>query len=119
MFVRQGDTSEESALRGVLIPMVCVVAPPVADENHLSSYRTGVRGALFANWSLEDEGAWWQERPYCVGNGESFPFGLTCVLEAEVVHACGRKCECDVRDAISERAAYVEVACMEVCVPSA
>ena len=59
MFVGQGDTSEESALRGVLIPMVCVVAPPVADENHLSSDRAGIRGALFADWGLEDEGAWW------------------------------------------------------------
>ena len=60
MFVGQGDTSEETALRGVLIPGVCGVAPPVADENHLSSDRAGVRGALFADWGLEDEGAWWQ-----------------------------------------------------------
>ena len=59
MFVRQGDTSEESALRGVLIPMIGVVAPPVANENHLSSDRAGIRGALFADWGLEDEGAWW------------------------------------------------------------
>ena len=50
--------------------------------------------------------------------GESFPFGLTCILEAEVVHACGCKCECDVCDAIAEGAAYAEGACMEVCVPS-
>jgi len=80
VFVRQGDPSEESAVRGVLIPVISVMAPPVADENHLSSNRTGVRGALFANWGLEDEGAWWQERPYCVGDGESFPFCLSCVL---------------------------------------
>ena len=118
MFVRQGDTSEESALRGVLIPVVCVVAPPVADENHLPSDRAGARGVLFAEWGLEDEGAWWEESPVCVGDGESFPFGLTCVLEAEVVHACGRKCECDVRDEISEGAAYVKGACMEVCFPA-
>ena len=106
-------------MRGVLIPVVCVVAPPVADENHLSSDRAGIRGALIADWGLEDEGAWWEEGPDCAGDGESFPFGLTCVLEAEVVHACGRKCERDVRDAIAEGAAYVEGACMEVCVPSA
>ena len=80
MFVRQGDTSEETALRGVLIPVVGVVAPSVADENHLASDRAGVRAALFADWGLEDEGTWWQERPDCVGDGESFPFGLTCIL---------------------------------------
>ena len=80
MFVRQGDPSEESAVRGVLIPVICMVASPVADENNLSSDRAGIRGALFANWGLEDEGAWWQERPYCVGDGESFPFCLACVL---------------------------------------
>ena len=80
MFVRQGEPSEETALRGVLIPVVSVMAPPVADENHLSSYRAGVRGALFANWSLEDEGTWWQERPDFVGDGESFPFCLSCIL---------------------------------------
>ena len=59
MFVRQGDTSEETALREVLIPVVCVVVPPVADEHHLPSDRAGIRGALFANWGLEDESAWW------------------------------------------------------------
>ena len=80
MFVRQGDASEETALRGVLIPVVGVVAPSVADENYLSSDRTAVRRALFADWSLEDESAWWQERPDCVGDGESFPFCLACVL---------------------------------------
>ena len=76
MLVGQGDTSEEATLRGVLIPVVCVVAPPVADENHLSSNRTGVRGALFANWGLEDEGAClqWRVLPvwfdvYLVGRG--------------------------------------------------
>ena len=60
MFVGQGDTSEESALRGVLIPVVGVVAPPVTDEDHLSANRAGVRVALFVNWGLENEGAWWQ-----------------------------------------------------------
>ena len=60
MFVGQGDTSEESALRGVLIPVVGMVAPSVTDENHLSSDRAGIRGALFADWGLENEGAWWQ-----------------------------------------------------------
>ena len=60
MFVRQGDTSEESALCGVLIPVVGVMAPPVADEDHLPSNRAGVRGALFADGGLENEGAWWQ-----------------------------------------------------------
>ena len=59
MFVGQRDTSEESALCGVLIPVVCGVAPPVADENHLSSDWAGGRGALLADWGLEDEGAWW------------------------------------------------------------
>ena len=60
MFVSQGDTSEESALRGVLIPVVGVVAPSVADEDHLSSNRAGVRVALFVDRGLENEGAWWQ-----------------------------------------------------------
>ena len=92
MFVGQGDASEESPLRGVLIPVVCVVAPPVADENHLPSNRAGVHGSLFADWSVEDEGAWGKEGPNCVGDGKSFLFGLSCVLEAEIVHACGRKC---------------------------
>ena len=63
MFVGQGDTSEESALRGVLIPVVGVVAPPVADEDHLPSNWAGVRVALFADRGLENEGAWWQESP--------------------------------------------------------
>ena len=80
VFVRQDDTREETTSRGVLIPVVGEVAPPVADENHLASDRTGVRGALFADWSLEDESAWWQERPDCIGDGESFPFCLTCIL---------------------------------------
>ena len=35
-----------------------------------------------------------------------------------VIHACGRKCECDVRDSIAEGATYVKGACMEVCVPA-
>ena len=48
------------ALRGVLIPVVGVVAPPVADEDHLPSNRAGVRVALFTDRGLEDEGAWWQ-----------------------------------------------------------
>ena len=60
MFVGQGDTSEESALRGVLIPVVGMMAPPVTDEDHLSSNRAGVRVALFVDWGLENEGAWWQ-----------------------------------------------------------
>ena len=60
MFVGQGDTSEETALRGVLIPVVGVVASSVTDEDHLSSNRAGVRGALFVDWGLENEGAWWQ-----------------------------------------------------------
>ena len=60
MFVRQGDASEESALRGVLIPVVGVVAPSVADEDHLSSNQARVRVALFADGGLENEGAWWQ-----------------------------------------------------------
>ena len=59
MLVRQGDTGEESSLRGVLISMVCVVDLPVTNENHLSSDRAGIRGALLADWGLEDEGAWW------------------------------------------------------------
>ena len=80
MFVGQGDTSEESALCGVLIPVVGVVTPPVADDDHLPSNRAGVRVALFADRSLENEGAWWQESPNCAGDGESFPVGLTCIL---------------------------------------
>ena len=60
MFVGQGDTSEESALRGVLIPVVGMMAPPVTDEDHLSSNLAGVRVALFVDWGLENEGAWWQ-----------------------------------------------------------
>ena len=72
----------------------------------------------FADRSLEDEGAWWKEGPVCVGNGEFFPHGLSCILEAEVVHARDSECECDVRDLIAEGANYDEGACMEVCVLS-
>ena len=46
MLVGEGDSREESALGGVLVPVIGVVAPSVADQDHLAPDRGGSEGRL-------------------------------------------------------------------------
>ena len=59
MFVGERNAGEETSLRGVSVPVVSVVAPAVADDDHLSSDRGRVGGFRLDYGSLEGQGAWW------------------------------------------------------------
>ena len=89
VFVGEGDSSEKSTMRGVLVPVIGVVAPAVADQDHLATNRGWVIGPGFGDGGLEDEGAWWEELSDGAGDGKAFTFGLPGVLWAEIVHASG------------------------------
>ena len=57
MAVRKGDAREESSLGGVHVPVVGMVAPAVADDDHLASNWRGFRGAGFDDRCLENKSA--------------------------------------------------------------
>ena len=59
MFVGERNAGEETPLRGVSVPVISVVDPAVADDDHLSSDRRRVGGFRLDYGSLEDQGAWW------------------------------------------------------------
>jgi hypothetical protein len=91
----------------------------VADQDHLATNRGWVGGSGFSDGSLEDEGSWWEELSDGAGDGEAFTFGLPGALYAEVVHASGSKCKCDVNNAVAEGAPDVEGTRLEVRVDPA
>jgi hypothetical protein len=51
-FVGQGDSHEEPTLSRVLVPVIGVVAPSVADQDHLLTNRSWVRWSLFVDGCL-------------------------------------------------------------------
>ena len=53
MFVGKRNAGEETPLRGVSVPVISVVAPAVADDDHLSSDRGRVGGFRLDNGCLE------------------------------------------------------------------
>ena len=57
MAVRKGDAREESSLSGVHVPVVGMVAPSVADDDHLASNRRWFRVAGFDDGRLENKSA--------------------------------------------------------------
>ena len=54
MTVGKGDAREESSLSGVRVPVVGMMAPPVADDDHLASNWWWVRRAGFDDGRLEN-----------------------------------------------------------------
>ena len=115
MAVRKGDAREESSLSGVRVPVVGMMAPSVADDDHLASNRRWVRRAGFDDRRLENKSARREELTNGVGYCESLSFGLSRVLETEVVYLRGCKDEGDIRDSFPEGATNVKGASMEVC----
>jgi hypothetical protein len=59
MTVGEDDTREESSLSGVRVPVVGMMAPSVADDDHLASNRRWVRGAGLDDGRLENQSARW------------------------------------------------------------
>ena len=59
MTVGKGDAREESSLNGVRVPVAGMIAPPVADDDHLASNRRWVRRAGFDDGRLENKSARW------------------------------------------------------------
>jgi len=57
MTVGKGDAREESSLSGVRVPVVGMVAPSVADDDHLASNRRWFRMAGFDDGRLENKSA--------------------------------------------------------------
>ena len=86
-------------MRGVRVPLVGVVAPAVADDYHLTANWRGVRWFDLDDGGLENQRSWGKEFTDEVGDDESFPFSLSGVLEAEIVHLGCCKGEYDVGDA--------------------
>ena len=115
MAVGKGDAREESSLSGVRVPVVGMMAPSLADDDHLPSNRRWVRRAGFDDGRLENKSARREELANGVGYCESLSFGLSRVLETEVVDLRGCKGEGYVCDSLSEGAPYVKSASVEVC----
>ena len=113
--VGKGDAREESSLSGVRVPVVGMVAPSVTDDDHLASNRRWVRRKGFDDGRLENKSARREELADGVGYCESLSFGLSCVLETEVVYLRGCKDEGNIRDSFPEGATNVEGASLEVC----
>ena len=59
MTVGKGYAREESSLSGVRVPVVGMMAPPVADDDYLASNRRWVRRAGFDDGRLENKSARW------------------------------------------------------------
>ena len=57
MAVGKGDACEESSFGGVHVPVVGMMAPSVADDDHLASDWRGFRGAGFDDRCLENKSA--------------------------------------------------------------
>ena len=55
--VGKGDAREESSLSGVRVPVVGMMAPSVADDDHLASNQPWVRRAGFDDGPLENKSA--------------------------------------------------------------
>ena len=58
MTVGKGDARKESSLSGVHVPVVGMVAPSVADDDHLASNRRWFRRAGFDDGRLGNKSAW-------------------------------------------------------------
>ena len=115
MTVGKGDAREESSLSGVRVPVVGMMALSVADDDHLASNQRWVRIAGFDNGRLENKSVRWQELANGVGYCESLSFGLSRVLETEVVYLRGCKDKGNCRNSFPEGATNVEGASLEVC----
>ena len=57
--VGKGDVREEFSLSGVRVPVVGMMAPSVADDDHLAFNRRWIRRAGFDDGRLENKSAWW------------------------------------------------------------
>ena len=85
-----------------------MMAPSVADDDHLASNRRWVRRAGFDDERLENKSARREELVNGVGYCESLSLGLSRVLETEVVYLRGCKDEGDIRNSLSKRATNVK-----------
>ena len=115
MAVGKGDAREESSFGGVHVPVVGMMAPSVADDDHLASNRRWVRRAGFNDGCLENKSARREKLANGLGYCESLSFGLSRVLETEVVYLRGCKDEGDIRNSFPQGTTNVEGASLEVC----
>ena len=102
-------------MSGVRVPVVGMMAPSVADDDHLASNRRWVRRVGFNDGRLENKSARREELADGVGYCESLSFGLSRVLETEVVYLRGCKDEGDICNSFPQGATNVEGASLEVC----
>ena len=113
--VGKGDAREESSVSEVRIPVVGMMALSVTDDDHSASNWRWVRRAGFDDGRLENKSARREELANGVGYCESLSFGLSRVLETEVVYLRGCKDEGDIRNLFPQGATNVEDASLEVC----